>query len=275
MSPFALEVALHWTAVGLYIVAMVLFANAVLFGHPERNRWALLAAAAGLVPHGAAIVTRWVAVGHGPYLLRYEVLSSNAWIAVAVLLLFLWRRPAWSVLALVVMPLAILGLAVGLYSNAEIRNIPPTLRSVWLLFHIAFAKVSAAAFLLSLAAAVVQILRARGARWAWLARAPAADVLDAYTLRFVGFGFLFWTMTIAAGAVWANQSWGRYWGWDAIEIWSLVSWLAYGILLHARMFFRLRPLATAWGTVGAFAVFVLALLILPFLIPSLHSAYFQ
>jgi cytochrome c-type biogenesis protein CcsB len=275
MSGFALEVSLHWVAVGFYMAAVVLFANAVLFGHPERSRWAIIATAIGLVPHAAAILLRWVAVGHGPYMLKYEVLSSNSWIAIAAMLLFLWRRPSWSVLALVVMPLAILGLAIGLFSNAEMRNLPPTLRSVWLVFHIVFAKLSAAAFLLSLAAAVVQLLRYRGAGWRWIGRAPPTEVLDAYTVRFVGFGFLFWTVTIAAGAIWANQSWGRYWGWDAIETWSLISWLAYGIFLHARIFFRIGPVATAWASVGAFAVFILTLLILPFVMPSLHSAYFQ
>jgi ABC-type transport system involved in cytochrome c biogenesis permease subunit len=161
---------------------------------------------------------------------------------------------------------------VGLFSNAEVRQIPPTLRSVWLVFHITFAKLSAAAFVLSLAAAILQLARARGMRWRWLGRAPGADVLDACTVRFVGFGFLFWTVTIAAGAIWANQSWGRYWGWDLIETWSLISWLTYGIFLHARIFFRLRHVATAWSSVGAFAIFVLTLLILPFLMPSMHSA---
>jgi cytochrome c-type biogenesis protein CcsB len=275
MSEFALEVTLHWVAVGFYMVALTLFANAVLFGHPERNRWAIAATAAGLVPHAAAIVLRWAAVGHGPYMLKYEVLSSNSWIAIVAMLLFLWRRPTWSVMALVVMPLAILGLAIGLFSNAEMKSIPPSLRSMWLVFHIVFAKLSAAAFLLSLAAAVIQILRHRGVEGRWLDRAPSSEVLDAYTVRFVGFGFLFWTVTIAAGAIWANQSWGRYWGWDAIETWSLISWLAYGIFLHARMFFRLGPVGTAWASVSAFVVFILALLILPFVMPSLHSAYFQ
>jgi ABC-type transport system involved in cytochrome c biogenesis permease subunit len=155
------------------------------------------------------------------------------------------------------------------------REIPPSLRSIWLMFHITFAKLSAASFLLSLAAAVVILLRDRKTPWRWLERAPASDVLDAYEVRFIGFGFLFWTITIAAGSIGAHQSWGRYWGWDAIETWSLVSWLAYGSVLHARLFFRLRPVTTAWATVGAFAVFILALLILPFIMPSLHAAYFQ
>ena len=60
-----------------------------------------------------------------------------------------------------------------------------------------------------------------------------------------------------------------------IETWSLITWLVYGTFLHARRFFRLKPAATAWAVVFCFAVFVLTLLILPFLLPSLHSAYFQ
>ena len=275
MTRFALEVTLLWVAVGFYGLSTAFFANAVIFGHPRRIGWARGLALAGLVPHGAAIVMRWVAVGHGPYILKYEVLASNAWIAVAALVLFLWRRPTWGALAMVVLPLSILAMAFGLFSNAEVREIPPSLRSVWLIFHITFAKLSAAAFLLSLASAVVVLLRSRKAPWKWLERAPATDVLDAYNVRFIGFGFLFWTITIAAGAIWAHQSWGRYWGWDAIETWSLVSWLACGSALHARLFFRLKPRAMGWASVGAFAVFILTLLILPFIMPSLHAAYFQ
>lgn len=276
MSTFAVEVTLHWIAVGLYIAATALLANAVVFGHgAARARWGLAAAAVGLVPHGAAIVVRWIASGHGPYMLKYEVLSSNAWIAITACLLFLWRRPAWRALGLVVLPAAILALALGLFSNSEIRRIPPSLRSMWLIFHITCAKLAAAGFLLSLAAAVLQLLRARDVKHPWVERVPPAEVLDAYTVRFVGFGFLFWTIAIAAGAIWANQSWGRYWGWDPIETWSLIAWLAYGSFLHARRFFRLRPIPTAWSSVAAFAVFILTLLILPFLIPSMHSAYFQ
>jgi cytochrome c-type biogenesis protein CcsB len=275
VTGFALEVTLHWIAVALYLVATALYANAVIFDQPGRARLGRLAAALGLVPHGAALVLRWVAVGHGPYLVRYEVLSSNAWIAIAALLLFLWRRPSWGALALVVLPAAVLALAVGLFSNAEIRRIPPTLRSMWLVFHIGFAKLAAASFLLSLAAAVLQLLRARGARHRWLERVPAPDILDAYTVRFVGFGLLFWTVAIAAGAIWANQSWGRYWGWDPIETWSLIAWLTYGIFLHARRFFRLGLLPTAWSSVAAFAIFILTLLFLPLLVPSIHAAYFQ
>ena len=275
MKEFALEVTLHWIAVGAYIVAAVLYAHAVLFAKPRRVTWGLLASAIGLVPHAAAILLRWAVVGHGPYMLKYEVLSSNTWVAVALLTIFLWRRPAWSALALVVMPLAILMLAFGLFTNPAMRDLPPTLRSVWLIFHICFAKLSAASFLLSVGSAVFLLLKLRPRRAAWLERIPAPEALDASTLRFVGFGFIFWTITIIAGSIWANQSWGRYWGWDVIETWSLITWLVYGTYLHARLFFKWRGKAAAWGAIACFAIFILTLLILPFVMPSLHSAYFQ
>lgn len=275
MSTFSTEVLLHWVGAGLYIFAAILFANAVLFDHPRRLRWGILAAGAGLVPHGAAIVLRWIASGHGPYMLKYEVLSSNTWIAVALLLLFLLRRPAWGAVSLVVMPASLLMIGFGLFSNPEMRDLPPTLRSVWLIFHITFAKLSAAAFLMSVACAVVLLLKRRGHHGAWLDRTPRQDALDAYTVRFVWFGFLFWTITIVAGSIWADQSWGRYWGWDVIETWSLITWLSYGSFLHVRRFFKVKESGTAWWSIGCFAVFVLTLLILPFLMPSLHSAYFQ
>jgi ABC-type transport system involved in cytochrome c biogenesis permease subunit len=275
MNEFALEVALHWAAVSLYVVAAALLAHAVIFDHPRRVPWGLWAAALGLVPHAAALVLRWREVGHGPYMLKYEVLSSNAFVAVAALVLVLARRRANAWLSLVVMPGAIVLIAVALFSSPEARQLPPTLRSMWLVYHIAFAKMSAAAFLLSLASSAVLLWKRADRGWAWIRRAPAIDALDAYVVRFAQFGFVFWTATVAAGAVWANASWGRYWAWDGMETWSLVTWITYGALLHVRRFYRPRAAVTAWMSIGAFAVFVLGALVLPYAMPSMHSAYMQ
>jgi cytochrome c-type biogenesis protein CcsB len=275
VTPFAVEALLHWTGVAFYIAAVVLYAHALIFAHPERVRWGTWAAAAGLLPHTAALVVRYAVVGHGPYMLKYEVLSSNAWIAIAMLLLFTWRKPSWAPVALLALPAAILMMGIGLFTTPEARSLPPTLRSVWLVFHVLFNKLAVGAFLLSAASAVVLLRKLNGTSSRLLDRLPAADVVEAYTVRFVGFGFVFWTTTIGMGAIWANQSWGRYWGWDPIESWALVTWLCYAVLLHARVFFRLKPRPTAWGTVACFAISVLTVLVFPFVFPSMHSAYFQ
>ena len=275
MSRAAWEAALHWAAVACYIASFVLYANAVLFGQSKRLRWGTWVAALGLLPHAVALLIRWIASGHGPYMAKYEVLSSNAWIAILFTVLFVARKPAWASLSLVSVPASILAIAIGFFANPEIRELPPTLRSVWLVYHIAFAKLAAAAFLLSLACGVLVLLKRRPAPPPWTSRVPEIDALDAYTVRFVGFGFIFWTVTIVAGAIWANQSWGSYWSWDAIQTWSLVSWVVYGVFLHTRLFFKLGPRATALWSVACFFLFIAALLVIPFILPSLHSSYFQ
>jgi cytochrome c-type biogenesis protein CcsB len=275
MTHFAWQTAFHWSAVALYIAGTVSFAWALIFARPEKVRPAIWVTAAGLVPHTAALVLRYLQVGHGPYMMKYEVLSSNAWIALVMLLLFIGRKPNWAPLALVAVPASILMVGFGLFTSPEAHNLPPSLRSMWLVFHVLFNKLAVGAFILSLASAIVWLRKANGASGRWLNRLPGPEVVEAYTIRFVGFGFVFWTTTIGAGAIWANQSWGRYWGWDPIETWAFVTWLAYAILLHARLFFRLKPAATAWGTIACFVLSVLTVLIFPFVFPSLHAAYFQ
>ncbi|BDG07399.1 cytochrome c biogenesis protein [Anaeromyxobacter paludicola] len=275
MTGFALEVALHWAAVGLYVLASLAFAHAVLFEHPERSRYGVWLGAAGLAPHAAALAYRWITSGHGPYMARYEVLSSTTFVAIAVLLGFCARRPRWRVLAMLGLPLATLAVAAALFANPEVRQLPPSLRSVWLFFHVLFAKLSAGAWLLSAATAALVLVRRAPGRARTLSTLPHEAELDAYTVRFAGFGLVFWTVTVAAGAIWANQSWGRYWGWDPAETWSLIAWLCYGSFLHARLLLRLRGAPAAWAALACFLVFALAVFFVPTRVASLHSSYFQ
>ena len=275
MRPFAWEMILHWVAVAGYVAATHLLAYATLFNKPARVRWAWWMTAFGLVPHASALAVRYFAVGHGPYMLKYEVLSSNAWIVIAMMLVFVWRRPNWAAIALVVLPASIVMMGFGLFSSPEARDLPPTLRSVWLVVHVVFNYLAVGAFILSLGSAVCLLRKRNGISGRWLDRLPGPDVLAAQTIRFVGLGLVLWSTMVVTGAIWANQAWGRYWGWDPMEIWSLATWLCYAALIHAHLFFRLKASAIAWGTIGCFVISVLTVFIFPFLIPTLHSAYFQ
>jgi cytochrome c-type biogenesis protein CcsB len=68
-----------------------------------------------------------------------------------------------------------------------------------------------------------------------LDRFPELPVLDELGYQLILLGFLFLTVGIITGAVWANSAWGRYWGWDPKETWSLITWLIYATLLHGRL----------------------------------------
>lgn len=275
MSPYKAEVLLHWAGVILYSASAVAYSLHLFFGRERAQRWAAALAAVGLLPHAAGLLTRWVESGHGPYMARYEVLSSNAWVAVALFLLASWRLPRLRAAGAVVMPVCFLGMTAGLFTDPGLRTLPPSLRSVWLVLHILFAKLGAGGILLSFGAGALLLLRERRPQAAFVSRLPSSEVLDEYSRRFAGFGFLFWSVMIAAGAIWANDSWGRYWAWDPIEVWSLVTWLSFGAYLHLRRFHGWKGSRAAWLVAACFLLSMATLSVVPLLTRSLHGEYFK
>ena len=269
------EVILHWTATLLYAMSTLAFVYGVNFDKEKVLSAGAVLAAVGLLPHSAGLIARWLAVGHGPYMTRGEVLSSNAWAALIVFLAVLRWRPQLKPAGLLIVPLAMLMTAAGLFLTPEIRLLPPSLRSFWLVLHVAFAKLGAAGMLISLAAAVLYLLKEGRPETGWRAQAPALDALDEYSGRWAGFGFAFWTIMIAAGAIWAQQSWGRYWAWDPIETWSLITWLLFGMHLHLRRFFSWSGRGAAWTLGACFLMSAFTVLGVPLITQGLHTEYFR
>jgi len=272
---FKYEVILHWAAVFGYIVAAFFFVQGVAFRKEKAFNHGMKLIVAGLVVHGLALLIRWSYAYHGPYLLKYEVLSSNAWIALVAFLFLYFRYPRLRFTGVFVVPFSFLMIAVALFSNPGMRRLPPGYIGVWLIAHILFNKLAVAAFLIAIALLIVYMLKVRKSKFRFLSRMPAAEMIDEYIYKFTAFGFCFWTVTIVAGAIWADQSWGRYWGWDPIEIWSLITWLLLGGYLHFRLFFGLRGMKGAMLLMVCYAVSILTVFFLPFLITSLHSEYFR
>jgi len=104
---------------------------------------------------------------------------------------------------------------------------------------------------------------------------PDAASLDRESYRFAGLTFAFWGIGMLTGAIWAYYSWGRFWGWDPVETWSLVTWFVYGIYLHARRFYGLKGCGAALLLVLGFTLAVISLFFTSFLATSLHSEYFH
>ncbi len=269
------EVVCHWAAVVAYIISTILFAISVSFKKERTLKYGMSFALLGLVLHSIALGIRWILSGHGPYMAKYEVLSSNSWVAVLMFLFVGWKIPKLRPAGVVVMPLSFLMMTVGLFTNPELRKLPPALHGIWLVLHILFNKLAVGAIFISLGCAVMFLLKSRYGDVSLYRRLPPTDVLDEYSYRFVGFGFIFWSITIGAGSIWANESWGRYWGWDPIETWSLITWLMYGLYLHLRFFFRWKDKRAAWMLIVCFVISSITLFIIPFVIETLHSAYFM
>lgn len=268
------ETVINWLAVGFYIVSTILFAYSLSFQREKAVRPAMLFIAIGFLFHSAALGVRWLATGHGPYLMKYEILSSNAWVVVAMFLAASWRYVKIRPAGVAVAPLSFLMMAVGLFMNPEIKRLPPTLKGVWLVVHVTFNHLSVGALIIALGVSVLYLIKEKRGETEFFKKFPSMDALDAYSYKFVSFGFIFWSITIASGSIWANQAWGRYWGWDPVETWSLITWLLYGFYLHSRLFFNWKGRKAAWMLVICFVLSIFSIYFVPFTVTSLHSEYF-
>lgn len=265
------EVAVHLCAILVYATAAGTSIWGVGLGRPRWLSRAMWLGLLGFAVHGAALALRWVESGHGPYVTRFEVLSSNAACSVLVFLVLAGFRPALRPLSVVVYPAAFLLVALGLYSGVEIRQLPPTFAGAWLVLHVAFYFLAFGSGLAAVAASVLYLTSAGQTP----RRFGDQATLDSAAYRLAGVAFAFWGVGMLTGSIWAYYSWGSYWTWDPIETWSLVTGLAFGVYLHLRRSFGWKGARAAYVLFACFALAVGSLFFTSLIETSLHSAYFR
>lgn len=266
-----MQSVLFWSAVTLYALATALYFVWAAF-RVERGasagRWLGMLA---LLPHAAAIGLRWAEVGHGPYNTRYEVLSANTFLLVLVWTVSGLLARGLRALGVFVMPAAFLLMGWAVSTFGLKAEVPIIFKSWWLALHIGFAKLFAATIVLASACAAAYLVKRR--RPQALQRLPGTEKLDAYAHQFMLVSFLFLGVMIAAGSLWAHQSWGRYWGWDPIETLSLVTWIVFGVILHFRVLHRWTGERMAWLTFVGLAFAMTTLYAVAILVPTIHNSY--
>ncbi|MFD1832833.1 MULTISPECIES: c-type cytochrome biogenesis protein CcsB [Streptomyces] len=197
--------------------------------------------------HFGAVLTRALSVQRAPWGNMYEFSTTFSMVAVGAYLGFLVARKnvRWIGLPLVTTVLLDLGLAIVVFYT-ESDQLVPALDSYWIWIHVSLAIVCGALFYLGAVSTLLYLFRDRyeakleagGKPGAFatsvLERLPSAASLDGFAYRINAAVFPLWTFTIIAGAIWAENAWGRYWGWDPKETWSFITWVGYACYLHAR-----------------------------------------
>lgn len=271
----SLEIGLHWISVAFYAISAVFFVYGFSFKQEKALKYGVILAAAGLVPHTLALALRWYSTGHGPYLRRYEVYSSDVWIGLVLFILVQWRKPKLRPLGVVVLPASFLLIGMAVMASPEIRPLPETFQTFWLFVHIFFAKSAYGSCLIGAALAVLYLLTGRPGfiPGKLTSRLPESPVIDELSYKFIGFGFIMIGVMIAAGAIWANDAWGSYWSWDPVETWSLISWIVYGVYLHLRRMHGWNGYKAAWYNIIAFSLLLFTIFGIGFVYISTHSPY--
>ncbi|KPL11157.1 hypothetical protein AMJ85_04405 [candidate division BRC1 bacterium SM23_51] len=251
-----------------YFIGAVLALGAwVLRG---RGRWVLRSACGAIVAaaiaHTALILHRWIAGGHPPLAGMFDAVVFFSWTTVvafgAAEIIF---RTRW--LALFVAATEVILLAYASDFDPAIRPLIPVLKSTWLTIHVFAYMIAYGVMTIGCFAAVCYyaFLAAQG-------DGEATQRFDRLTYRLVAFGFPLLTVGILTGAVWADRTWGRYWGWDPKETWSLITWIVYAAFLHLRYWSRSwaiepqrRSAVLNWIAILGFGAIIFTFLLLKYL----------
>jgi cytochrome c-type biogenesis protein CcsB len=221
------------------------------------------------------VVLRGLAADRAPWGNMFEFTTTAMVLIVGAYLIMVWRLGLrWLGLPVTLLATIGNGLAVTVFYVA-VAPLVPALHSVWFLIHIVAAAISGAAFnvagLLAILYLVKKRAEERGTVRGYLAWLPTSRRMDVLSYRFHAFAFPLWTFAVAAGAIWAEYAWGRYWGWDPKETWALVTWVIYACYLHARSTAGWRGTRAAVIAIAGLASFWFNFIGINLLVSGLHS----
>ncbi|RYR59814.1 hypothetical protein Ahy_A05g025792 isoform A [Arachis hypogaea] len=163
------------------------------------------------------LITRWILSGHLPFSDLYESLIFLSWGFSIFHIVFCFKKHK-NDLSAIIAPSVIFtqgfatsGVLIEIHQSAILV---PALQSHWLMMHVSMMIFGYAALLCGSSQFIQQ--------------------LDRWSYRIISLGFLFLTIGILSGAVWANEAWGSYWNWDPKETWTFITWTIFAIYLHTR-----------------------------------------
>ncbi|OQX62957.1 MAG: c-type cytochrome biogenesis protein CcsB [Desulfococcus sp. 4484_241] len=264
----------------IYGLAMVCYMSGLIFKSKIASKAGTVITIIAAVCNLLGIIIRWaesykLGFGHIPLSNLYESLVFFAF-AVSVVYLVFEARFSTRAFGAATTLFAFLALAYASLkpgAGQEIQPLIPALKSNWLTAHVITCFLGYSAFAIAFGISVIYLLTAGKDDRASVHNKgiiPPPETLDEIIYQTVVFGFFFLSIGIITGAVWANTAWGRYWGWDPKETWSLITWFIYATLLHARLMRGWQHKRIAWFAIIGFG----AVLFTYFgvnLLPGLHS----
>lgn len=291
-------------ALVLYLAAMVGYFHFLSFRRDRVWRVARSLAIAGVAVHLGAIVTRGLAAGRVPWGNMYEYASVVGVLVVGGYLI-LERITKVRTVGGFALAGAVLAMATATLIYVPPGPLVPALNSYWIRIHVVAAMLGSSLFMLGFVFTVLYLVQERRERRApqveaqvpvlvgagsglpedfaqgeeppvegapgKRSRLPEAGVLDGLAHRTIAFGFPVWTFAVIAGAIWAEQAWGRYWGWDPKEVWAFITWAVFASYLHARSTVGWRGRRAAIIATVGFAALVFNLVVVNTSIAGLHS----
>lgn len=219
-----------------YGLAFILYISSMVFSKDNLIKAGTIASYASVLANFLGFCLRWYesydkGIGHIPLSNLYESLIFFAMV-IAALYLYLEKRYQKHIVSMVCSFFCLLCMLYASFKAVDtIRPLLPALKSNWLTYHVLTCFLGYSGFAVAFALSVLLLLKDYIPEK--VLKFTEAEI-DDLTHQMVSFGFIFLTLGIITGAVWANSAWGSYWSWDPKETWSLITWFVYLAFLHFR-----------------------------------------
>jgi cytochrome c-type biogenesis protein CcsB len=250
--------------------------TAAVDGAMTSSKWMRIAMALTVIAwalHVSGTVLRGFAAGRVPWANMFEFsLTATAIVIGVFLIVQFWQDVRFLGAYVTAFTLLLLGIAtVNFY--VDVVPLPPALQSAWLVIHVFVASLGTGFFALGAGLSIAQLLQAGGSKkkMRFLSTLPDAVRLENMAYRLVVIGFVFWTFTLIAGAIWAEHAWGRYWGWDTKEVWTFIIWTIFAGYIHARATRGWRGSRSAWLAIIGFTAVIFNFTIVNLFFKGLHA----
>jgi cytochrome c-type biogenesis protein CcsB len=222
--------------------------------------------------HTGGLIARWIVSGHAPWSNAYESMIYLGWATMLFGLIF-GRKSSMTIAATAFLTAFILMVAHWNWMDPEIANLMPVLNSYWLMIHVAIIVASYGPFalgmILGLISLLLMILTTKKNKAKIGLMIKELTIINEMSLTV---GLVLLTIGNFLGGQWANESWGRYWGWDPKETWALISIMIYAFVLHLRLVPGLRSRFTFnVFSIAAFASILMTYFGVNFYLSGLHS----
>ena len=235
----------------------------------------------GFLFHLAATILRGIAAERVPWANLYEFAMTGTLLIVFVYLVVNLRIDLRFLGTFITGLVIVLMGAAAVSFYVDVVPLMDPLKSVWLVIHVFVASLSTAFFALAGALSVLQLMQSRRERRIaegsqkpgprFLGTLSTADRLEGTAFRFAIVGFIFWTFTLIAGSIWAQDAWGRYWGFDVKETWTFIVWVLYAGYIHARATRGWRGNPSAWLSIVGFVAVIFNFTIVNVFFKGLHA----
>ena len=267
-------------AMAFIALALVLFSLQLskLIGQSEEERAKLSSlekagfavTVVGTIVLGVGVVLRGIAAGRVPWANMYEFSISAALLILLVYLTSLKIRDVRFIATFVTgFVLVILFAAVSLF-YVEVKTLMPALQSYWLVIHVVVAILASSFFAIAAGLHIAYLIKAGKSAKRLMELFPALEQLERLAYRFNVVGFVLWSFTLIAGAIWAERAWHRYWGWDTKEVWTFIIWTLYAGYLHAMATRGWNGKRAAWLGLVAFLAVIFNFTIVNMFFKGLH-----